>query len=261
MTGYFEKRFVSKVPGLFRLIFVFFLRRLKRFEKAVGEWLHKQKMLRFYGQFIKKGDLCFDIGANMGSRTKAFLKLGSRVVCVEPQETCLQVLYKELGNDKNAVIVGKAVGRRVGYGEIAICEDAPTISTMSNKWENEGRFSKNYNWTERQQVCLITLDSLILEYGLPRLCAIDVEGFENEVLSGLTKRIPYIYFEFTVEFFDDAKKCINYLLQMDYVKFNCSIEESMKFLLPTWVNSEELYKKINLLEDNLLWGYIFARFP
>ncbi len=34
----------------------------------------KQKLLSFYKKYIGKGDLCFDIGANIGERTEAFLK-------------------------------------------------------------------------------------------------------------------------------------------------------------------------------------------
>jgi hypothetical protein len=33
----------------------------------------------FYSQFIRQNDLCFDIGANLGNQTDAFLKLGVRV--------------------------------------------------------------------------------------------------------------------------------------------------------------------------------------
>ena len=51
-----------------------------------------QKKLKFYSQFIKKGDLVFDVGANLGNRTKIFLKLGARVVAIEPQPFCMSRL-------------------------------------------------------------------------------------------------------------------------------------------------------------------------
>lgn len=50
---------------------------------------HKKEM-EFYSQFIEKHDLCFDVGANMGSKTSKFLKLGAKVVSIEPQEACLK---------------------------------------------------------------------------------------------------------------------------------------------------------------------------
>jgi hypothetical protein len=42
-------------------------------------------MTSFYQQFLQPGDLCFDVGANMGNRVEAFLKIGANVVVVEPQ--------------------------------------------------------------------------------------------------------------------------------------------------------------------------------
>jgi hypothetical protein len=131
---------------------------------------------------------------------------------------------------------------------------------MSSKLKNEGRFSKDHKWTTQKKVSVTTLDNLILSYGLPRFCKIDVEGFEESALKGLTKPIPFISFEFTREFFDDAKKCINHLLSLAYVEFNCSLGESKKFLFQKWISPDELYEKIADLDDPLLWGDIYARF-
>lgn len=222
---------------------------------------HERQMATFYSRLIRKGDICFDVGANIGKFTKVFLKLGAKVICIEPQETCLQQLQKSFGDNKNIIIVGKAVGESEGYGELMIYEDATTISTMSTKWKNKGRFSKDYKWTKtKNKVPITTLDALILSYGLPKFCKIDVEGFEESVLKGLTKPIPFISFEFTREFFDDAKKCINRLQSIGRVEFNCTLDESWKFLFSKWVAPDELYEKIAELDNKLLWGDIYARF-
>ena len=42
----------------------------------------QKKLINFYSQFIKKGDLCFDIGAHRGKLKDIFLKLGARVIAV-----------------------------------------------------------------------------------------------------------------------------------------------------------------------------------
>ena len=42
-------------------------------------------MDRLYGQFVRPGDLVFDIGAHVGDRVASFRRLGARVVAVEPQ--------------------------------------------------------------------------------------------------------------------------------------------------------------------------------
>jgi hypothetical protein len=45
----------------------------------------RRRLSQFYARFIRPGDLCFDIGAHVGSRLGAWLPLGARIVAVEPQ--------------------------------------------------------------------------------------------------------------------------------------------------------------------------------
>ncbi|MDD5633944.1 MAG: FkbM family methyltransferase, partial [Candidatus Omnitrophica bacterium] len=64
-------------------------------------------MLRFYARFIKKGELCFDIGANIGDRTGVFLKLGASVIAIEPQENCVKRMIEKFGKNKRFKVVQK----------------------------------------------------------------------------------------------------------------------------------------------------------
>jgi 16S rRNA A1518/A1519 N6-dimethyltransferase RsmA/KsgA/DIM1 with predicted DNA glycosylase/AP lyase activity len=59
-----------------------------------GENERLAKELDFYSRLIKRDDLCFDIGANIGDKTNVFVRLGAVVVAVEPQESCWQVLKR-----------------------------------------------------------------------------------------------------------------------------------------------------------------------
>ncbi len=217
-------------------------------------------LLAFYVQFIKDDDLCFDIGAHVGERARIFRELGARVVCVEPQRACLRRLYQRFGHDEDVVIVGKAVGAQEGYAELAVCEDAPEISTMSRKWREAGRFFKEHEWTKSEQVPVTTLDALIHAYGVPTFCKIDVEGYEEMVLRGLTQPIPLISFEFVKEFLPDAKECMDYLLSIGPVVFNACIGDSPRWLLPDWVSATILYETLLSIEDAFLWGDIYAKF-
>jgi FkbM family methyltransferase len=221
---------------------------------------HHKNSIKLYSQFIQKGDLCFDVGTNIGNRAELFLELGASIICVEPQKACLHHLNTIFQNNKNVTIVPKALADKEGYAMLDVCEEAPILSTMSDKWKNEGRFSKNYKWTSTEEVPTTTLDALIEQYGTPVFCKIDVEGFEVTVLKGLTKPIQYISFEFTREFFNDAKQCIAHLTSLGRVEFNCSIGEKMKLILPIWVTPAELYLKLESIEDKHLWGDIYARF-
>jgi FkbM family methyltransferase len=221
---------------------------------------HHRSSKLFYSEFIKKGDLCFDVGANLGNRTQLFLELGARVISVEPQPSCLIHLNKLFGKNSNVRIVPKALSEKEGTAILSICEESPILSTMSDKWQHEGRFSQEFNWSTTQEVPTTTLDSLIEEYGSPVFCKIDVEGFEETVLKGLTKPINFVSFEFTYEFLEDAVKCIDRLTSLGPVKFNFSIGEKMKLYLHDWVTPEELLTKLRSLNNQRLWGDIYAKY-
>ena len=51
-----------------------------------------RRLQRFYAQFISPGDLCFHLGAHVGNRTRAMLRLGARVVAVEPSPVFARLL-------------------------------------------------------------------------------------------------------------------------------------------------------------------------
>lgn len=235
---------------------------LKETERLIMRVIHRKKALRFYSQFIREGALCFDVGANVGDRTDIFLRLGAKVVSIEPQQKCIEILNREFGDNPDVTIVATAVGEKEGSGRLAICEDAPTISTLSEKWKSEGRFSKDYRWSSVQEVPITTLDNLIYQYGQPEFLKIDVEGFEEKVIEGLNRPVRFLSFEFTREFFEDTKRSIEHLQSISpaRARFNISIGESMKFLFPTWVTLEELYERLGSLKDALLWGDIYVHF-
>ena len=75
---------------------------------------HQRKVLNFYSQFIKKGDLCFDVGAHKGNRTEIFLKLGARVVAIEPQERCVRYLQSKFGKNPQFSLVKKGLSDKEG---------------------------------------------------------------------------------------------------------------------------------------------------
>jgi FkbM family methyltransferase len=216
-------------------------------------------MRSFYGQFVRPGDLCFDVGANMGNRTATLLDVGARVICVEPQHACVRKLRKLYGKNPNVVIVEAALGEKEGGGALAICEEEPAISTMSDKWRQEGRFAGSHTWVKTVPVVVTTLNQLITLYGRPVFCKIDVEGFEVSVLKGLSRPIPLISFEFTRELFTDAKACMDRLLSLGPAVFNASFGESMTFVQEEWMSPEALTRRIDAEDDLLLWGDIYAK--
>lgn len=221
------------------------------------------KKLEFFSKFIKEGYLCYDIGAWEGEFTELFLRLGARVIAVEPQLECVKKLQINFGKDNRVKIIGKAAGEKIGNAKMYLCKNYTTISTLSTRWMNESRYARRFEQSEIkiQPVSIITLDSLISLFGVPKFCKIDVEGFEESVLKGLTQPIPFISFEFTIELIDIVEKICKHLSTIGKVLFNCVLHGSeMKFLFQKWVTAEELYHKLNSYKNELLCGDIYVKF-
>jgi FkbM family methyltransferase len=221
----------------------------------------RQREMKIYSQFIRPGDLCFDVGANVGNMTDAYVKMGGRVVCVEPQDRCMRILKRRFGRNSDVVLVQKGLAERTGEQELWICDDNDAIATMSTQWmaavTSSGRLQ--FHWARRQRVQVTTLDALVREFGVPVLCKIDVEGFELRVLKGLTQPIPCISFEFHQELIQEARECAHYIQRLGDVEFNYSTDSSLSLCLDTWLPLDEAFSRIEATEGPLLWGDIFAR--
>ncbi|MCP4613427.1 MAG: FkbM family methyltransferase [Planctomycetes bacterium] len=238
------------------VIFTSFYRQMQScYPEAVRQ---RKLMMNFYKQFIKETDLCFDVGGNLGEYTRVFIGLEAKVICVEPQIECQKHLQRWLGKNPNITLVEAALGASAGTSEIAICDTATTISSMSEDWITKGRFAREYKWSHKQKVKVITLDELIFKFGVPAFCKIDVEGFEYSVLKGLRQPIPVVSFEFVTEFLDDTKKCIGHLAAQGPIEFNYSIGAPTHLILPKWVTHKQLAEELDSLRDNAQ-GDIYAR--
>jgi len=82
--------------------------------------------------------------------------------------------------------------------------------TFIKRTSNSGRFSAS-KWDRTETCNITTLDELILKYGMPRFVKIDVEGFESEVLAGLSSPLPALSIEWIPELSENAKKCLEHL--------------------------------------------------
>jgi FkbM family methyltransferase len=214
--------------------------------------------------FVPRGGLCFDVGANVGNRSALFLELGARVVAVEPQQDCQRALEELFGHDPRFTLVGKALGPQPGIGTLKQTSvPASTISSMSADWidrvRSSGRF-REYEWTRSEQVEITTLDALIAEHGLPAFCKIDVEGFEDEVLRGLSSALPGLSLEFTPEHLDSTERCLARLEELGPYEYNYSLYESLELATPQWGDCRHILEALrSLAADGVLFGDIYAR--
>ena len=209
--------------------------------------VHKEFMeeVSFVSDFVKPGDLVFDVGAYKGRKAAVYLSCGARVVCVEPQPALVSHLHDKFLGDNKVSIVSKGVGSQVGKTSFFVCSKAPFISTCSSQWTQSGSFfDHGYQWDKQIDIELTTLDELIKAYGVPQFCKIDVENFEADVLAGLSQPIPYVSFEYHKEYMDNIKKCVERLVVLGYTQFNFVLEDNKEFALSTWVPAEKILESL-----------------
>ena len=216
--------------------------------------------LTFYKQFVNQGDLVFDVGANEGNRAKLFYEIGAKIVAVEPQSGCADFLQEVFRGVSGFHLERKALGASVGNAEMRI-SDSEVLSSLSDDWirtvKESGRFSHR-NWNRTEIVEVDTIDNLISKFGSPSFIKIDVEGFEAQVMAGLSSAIKGLSMEFIPEYPEGTMRCVKRLCQLGEYEFQISLGESMDFALPSWVNGgqiEEEFTKIPLTD----FGDIYAR--
>jgi len=220
-----------------------------------------EKIPSEFSQYINNGDLCFDVGAWEGQFIEILLRWGANVVAVEPQKECIGKLKYIYGKNKKVRILWNALGEKPKKGEISICDTSSQCSTLSERFIKESRFSESHKWTNKQEINIITLDFLIKNFGIPKFCKIDVEGYEDSVIRGLTTPIKIISFEFHSEIDGIVKNCCESLLKLGNVTFNCVFHKfPLKFHFSTGVDANTLYKAIEDQEDKKIAGDIYAFF-
>jgi FkbM family methyltransferase len=215
-----------------------------------------------YGQFVGVGDLCFDVGANLGNRVRCFRAIGCRVVAIEPQVGCLRKLRKEFGNDGEVSIVPAAAGAAAGKATLRT-SPVHVLSTLSDRFvektSGSGRFA-GVEWGGKEEVEVTTLDALIAKHGRPRFVKIDVEGFESEVLAGLSQALPAFSFEWVPEIPENAVACIERLRLLGDYEFNCSWGESMRLSRTKWLSPDAMLRVVDeFAGENQMFGDIYAR--
>jgi len=231
-----------------------------KLENKIVTALQKPKQKKLYGQFVKPGNLCFDVGANVGNRTALFLELGANVVMVEPQKECYQALEKRF---PNLPLVKKGLGEKESTEKLYV-SDVSLISSFSKSHVDmmqEDRF-KGANWDKTIDIEMTTLDNLIKQYGVPDFCKIDVEGYEYDVLKGLSQPVKSMSIEYIVpENKEVVLNCIKHLNKLGKIECNLSHGETMEFHLPTWKNGDEMEQYVQTQDFiNTSYGDIYVRF-
>ena len=202
-------------------------------------------------EIIRKDDLVFDVGANTGNKSYEFLKHETRVIGFEPQPLCAKYCRKRFANNSNFMLEEIGLDSVEG-GSIIYESRASGLSSMSTEFINtvkKERFRK-YTWENKITIKVDTLDNMIKKHGKPHFIKIDVEGYEYNVLKGLTIPIDIISIEYTPELVNNTLACIDYLESLNKnIIFNYGFRENTFFKYQKWISRNEIVSYLKSVKD------------
>ena len=175
-------------------------------------------------------NLIFDIGFNVGEFTQTcFNKYPNcSVIAVEANPNLVNSASPHFFTNYNLSLLNNLVSDVEGESlDFYISHKATGVSTASTEFMENSRFTKgskhlgenSIEWAAPIKVESITIDSMIERYGVPDLLKIDVEGYELNVLKGLTQKINDICFEWHEEESENLYKILEHLQSLGYNQF------------------------------------------
>ena len=175
----------------------------------------KQATLRMI-ELLKSDDIVVDIGANIGYYALLCAKQVKKVYAIEPvKDTSDYLMASVLLNGYSNVEIDAclAIGDRCGDVVINKCAKSNWASINQSYGEDT---------TGKELVQIITIDKYVMHKDPPTIVRMDVEGYEYEILHGMTDTLPllrYIFIELHPHLMsiDSVKYVLNTLQEADFI--------------------------------------------
>jgi FkbM family methyltransferase len=217
----------------------------------------------FYANFIPSGGVIFDVGAHVGNRTQVFLDFADSVVALEPQPIFNKFLKWLFRQEPRVTVLANAAGANGNTSRLLLSPNAPTVSSMAMDWVTQVQAEDPgfswVRWDESIEVQVTTLDDLIAHFGLPTFCKIDVEGYEFEVLKGLSQPIPILSIEFITSALNHTWPCLDKIESLGPYEFNLAYLENKSLELQAWVEKTGIIQHLKNIPASITSGDIYAR--
>jgi FkbM family methyltransferase len=205
-----------------------------------------RRMTAFYAGVVTPGDLCFDVGAHLGNRTRVLAELGCKVVAVEPHPYLAKYLREKLATNPNVIVEEAAVASLAGVATLYYQPRNLTISSLKLDWPEKltGRPSRSTDFSEGVTVAAVTLADLIAKHGVPKYLKLDIEGTDVEVLETLPQPLAVISFEHVPHLAAQTAEAIAILAKHASYRFNYFLRETHRFRLSTLVGGDEVLEAL-----------------
>ena len=167
----------------------------------------------------------------------ALRRLGARVVAIEPQPTSPRCCARQFAGDRRSPWWRPRSARRPGTATLFPSRRTPTVTTLSARWIERVQGTPGFArvaWQDRHEVAVTTLDALIARHGRPRFCKIDVEGFEAEVLRGLSQPLPALSLEYLPAAHRGRAGGDRAAAELGAYRCNVTLGERRRWLWPEW---------------------------